>query len=101
MSDLSAVDVTIMGREFSVACSESERESLIDAVNYLNNKLDEIQDKGRVVGGERIAMMVALNLAHELLTLKNGDVDVGDLKRRVNNLQGQIDHELSKQDNLF
>jgi cell division protein ZapA len=61
----------------------------------------DIRDAGKVVGNERIAMMAALNLAHELLSLKSGGVDVGDVKRRVNNMQKQIDTLLAQQDNLF
>ncbi len=63
--------------------------------------MSDIRDAGKVVGNERIAMMAALNLAHELLSLKSGGVDVGDVKRRVNNMQKQIDTELAQQDNLF
>jgi cell division protein ZapA len=101
MTDLMAVDVTILGREFSVACPPNEREALLAAVDYLNQKMVEIQDKGKVVGVERIAMMAALNLSHELLTLKSGDVDVGDLKRRISQLQSQVETAINAQDDLF
>jgi cell division protein ZapA len=96
-----AVDVSIMGREFSIACPESEREALLAAVSYLDKKMCDIRDTGKVVGNERIAMMAALNLAHELLSVKTGGIDVGDVKRRVNNMQKQIDSALAQQDNLF
>ena len=101
MSDVKAVDVSIMGREFSIACADAERESLLAAVSYLDKKMCDIRDSGKVVGNERIAMMAALNLAHELLSLKSGGVDVGDVKRRVSNMQKQIDEVLAQQDNLF
>jgi cell division protein ZapA len=101
MGDVKAVDVSIMGREFSIACPESEREALLAAVSYLDKKMCDIRDAGKVVGNERIAMMAALNLAHELLSVKTGGIDVGDVKRRVNNMQKQIDSALAQQDNLF
>jgi len=101
MSDVRAVDVSIMGREFSIACAEGEREALLAAVSYLDKKMCDIRDAGKVVGNERIAMMAALNLAHELLSLKSGGVDVGDVKRRVSDMQKQIDTVLAQQDNLF
>ena len=101
MSDVRAVDVSIMGREFSIACPESEREALLAAVSYLDKKMCDIRDAGKVVGNERIAMMAALNLAHELLSLKSGGVDVGDVKRRVTSMQKQIDDVLAQQDKLF
>jgi cell division protein ZapA len=101
MSDTQGVDVNIMGREFKVACSDDEREGLITAVNYLDKKMREIRDTGKVVGVERIAIMAALNLAHELLTTRSGGFDIGDFKRRIVSMQEQIDEAVAEQNNLF
>jgi cell division protein ZapA len=95
------VDVNIMGREFKVACSEEEREGLITAVNYLDKKMREIRDTGKVIGVERIAIMAALNLTHELLTARSGGFDIGEYKRRIASLQEQIDAVTADQNNLF
>lgn len=95
------VDVNIMGREFKVACSEEEREGLIEAVNYLDKKMREIRDTGKVIGVERIAIMAALNLSHELLTTRSGGFDIGEFKRRINSMQEQIDAVVADQNNLF
>jgi len=95
------VDVNIMGREFKVSCSEDEREGLITSVNYLDKKMREIRDTGKVIGVERIAIMAALNLAHELLTTRSGGVDIGDFKRRIVSMQEQIDGVIAEQDKLF
>jgi cell division protein ZapA len=91
MSDIKGVDVNIMGRDFTVSCSDEERPGLINAVNFLDKKMRDIRDSGKIIGVERIAMMAALNLAHELLNSKSGTVDVGDFKRRITNMQDQID----------
>ena len=101
MSEIKAVDVNIMGREFAVACSEEEREGLMTAVGYLDKKMREIRDTGKVVGVERIAIMAALNLTHELLTVRTNGFDIGDLKRRIISMQEQIDEVVAEQDNLF
>ena len=101
MSEIKAVDVNIMGREFAVACSEEEREGLMTAVGYLDKKMREIRDTGKVVGVERIAIMAALNLTHELLTVRSNGFDIGDLKRRIISMQEQIDEVVAEQDNLF
>lgn len=101
MSDMQGVDVNIMGREFKVACSDDEREGLITAVNYLDKKMRDIRDTGKVVGVERIAIMAALNLAHELLTTRSGGFDIGDFKRRIVSMQEQIDEAVAEQNNLF
>ena len=101
MSAIKAVDVNIRGREFAVACSEEEREGLMTAVGYLDKKMREIRDTGKVVGVERIAIMAALNLTHELLTVRSNGFDIGDLKRRIISMQEQIDEAVAEQDNLF
>lgn len=91
MSEIKGVDVNIMGRDFTVSCTDEERPGLMDAVNFLDKKMRDIRDSGKIVGVERIAIMTALNLSHELLNSKNGNVDVGDFKRRITQMQDQID----------
>ncbi len=94
MSEIKGVDVSIMGRDFTVSCTEEERPGLINAVNFLDKKMRDIRDSGKVIGVERIAMMTALNLAYELLNSKSGNIDVGDIKRRIVSMQDQIDQAL-------
>ena len=101
MSVIKPVDVSIMGREFTVSCTDEERPGLLDAVNYLDKKMHDIRDAGKVVGVERIAIMVALNLSHELLNTKTGDVDIGDYKRRISAMQNQIDEAVAAQTKLL
>jgi cell division protein ZapA len=97
-----ALDVTIMGREFRVTCTDEERPDLLRAVDYLDLKMRDIRDAGKLVGTERIAIMAALNIAHELLKLQvPGGFDLGGLKRRIHEMQTTIDSALSAQDKLF
>ncbi len=96
MSEIKGVDVNIMGRDFTVSCTEEERPGLINAVNYLDKKMRDIRDSGKVIGVERIAIMAALNLSHELLNSKSGNIDVGDIKRRILQMQDQIDQACAK-----
>ncbi len=91
MSEIKGVDVNIMGRDFTVSCTDEERPGLINAVNFLDKKMRDIRDSGKVIGVERIAMMAALNLSHELLNSKSGNFDVGDVKRRISLMQDRID----------
>ena len=91
MSETKGVDVNIMGRDFTVSCTDEERPGLINAVNFLDKKMRDIRDSGKIIGVERIAIMAALNLAHELLNSKSGNIDVGDFKRRIIQMQDQID----------
>lgn len=70
------VKIYILDREFMIACPTEERESLLQSAAMLNQKMQEIRDKGKVVGMDRIAVLAALNLAHELLRLQQ---DAGGL----------------------
>ena len=103
MSDgVKTLDVTILDREFRVACPEDERAELLDAVAYLDKKMREIRDIGKVATPERIAIMSALNIAHELLTTRlGGGFDMGEFKRRMEIMQVTIDATLAEQDELF
>src|SRR5215208_6155505 len=93
------VEVQLLGRTYRVACEENERESLMQAVAYLDGKMNEIRRAGKVMGAERIAVMAALNVAHELLSLKLGaGFDLGQAKRRLVALESQIDAAIAKQE---
>src|SRR5688500_7288974 len=67
------VEVAILGRTFRIACAPEEETQVREAVDYLDAKMREIRDSGKVVGHERIAIMAALNITHELLTLRLSD----------------------------
>jgi cell division protein ZapA len=71
-------------------------------VDYLNKKMDEIRDNGKVVGLERIAIMAALNIAHELLSTKvGGSFDIAEVKRRMNHMETILDQAMFDQSKLF
>ena len=96
------LDVTILDREFRVACPEDERTELLEAVSYLDKKMQEVRDTGKVATIERIAIMAALNITHELLTTRLGTgFDMGEFKRRISSMQAIIDATLVEQDALF
>ena len=101
-SKVKTLDVTILDREFRVACPEEERAELLDAVAYLDKNMREIRDIGKVATVERIAIMSALNIAHELLkTRLGGGFDMGEFKRRMDSMQATMDAVLAEQDDLF
>ncbi|HEY5292183.1 MAG TPA: cell division protein ZapA [Burkholderiales bacterium] len=103
MSDKAkALDVNIMGRNYRVTCADDEREALLAAVAYVDKKMTEIKTASKVAGTERIAVMAALNIANELLSIKlGGGFDIAELKRRMNSVQSKLDQALSQQDSLF
>ena len=69
------VTVSILGKEYQVACSPDEQNALMNAAKELDRRMREVRDSGSIVGLERIAIMVALNLCHEL---QNPSADQGD-----------------------
>jgi cell division protein ZapA len=96
------LNVSIMGREFRISCSEDEQKELLKSIEYLNNKMREIRDTGKVIGVERIAIMAALNITHEFLSTRvEGGFDVGEFKRRIFRMQATIDQAMNGQDELF
>ncbi len=102
MSASKAVDVAIMGREFRVTCPDEEREELLQAVTYLDKKMCEIRDHGKVIGSERIAIMAGLNIAHELLATRiRGGFDMGEFKRRIDHMEMMLDTTTPAPDELF
>jgi len=96
------LDVNIMGRNYRVTCADDEREALLAAVAYVDKKMTEIKAASKLAGTERIAVMAALNIANELLSVKlGGGFDMAELKRRMNSVQSKLDQALSRQDSLF
>jgi cell division protein ZapA len=99
---LKTLDVRIMERDFRVSCTEDEETSLLRAVDYVDRKMREIRDSGKVIGVERIAIMAALNIAHDLLSTKGPHgFELGELRRRIEAMQAAIDAAMSVQDELF
>jgi cell division protein ZapA len=94
--------VTILDRKFRIACSEEEEAGLREAVEYVDSRMREIRDTSKIAGHERIAVMAALNIAHELLTLRLGNgFDLGGFRRKMRSMAATIDAAMSSQDELF
>ena len=91
------VSVRIMEKEYVVACPYEERSALLDAAEFLNVRMREIRESGKVVGLDRIAVMAALNLAHELLKGKDREsrLDSG-VGHRVRALRERVEGALEK-----
>ena len=104
--DKGVMTISLLGREFRVGCPEGEEKQLLASVDYLNRKLKEVRDTGKVSGNERIAIMAALNIAHELMSNDGkgsaASFDGSAYKRRIVAMQETVDSALSAdQENLF
>ena len=102
MSDnTSPVNITILDKEYLISCTEEEREQLHEAVNILHNKINQVKENGNVIGSERLAVMAALNIAHELIAYKQkNQVYTSKLDDTIRRLQGKIHNALGKGEQL-
>jgi cell division protein ZapA len=102
------LDVKIMGREYRVACSPDEREALLSAVDLVDNKMRDIAQRTKNTIAERVAVMAALNIAHEHLSAGSGEpqkefaeaVDSSETKRRIGDMGARLDAVLAPQQQL-
>ena len=103
------LDVSILGRDYKVACKESERAELMQAVSLLDERMREIRDTGKVAAVDRIAVMAALNLANELLRARAASkpaneaptIDDARARRRIDNMRSAIDQLMAGQEKLL
>jgi len=88
-----ALTLRLLDRELKVACPPEQQQELLEAARQLDSRMREIRDVGKVSGVEKIALMAALNLAHELMQQQSGshEEDIGDRLRRM---QEKIDDSL-------
>lgn len=89
------VTIHILDKEYMIACAEDERHDLLRSADYLDKKMREIRDSGRIIGSDRIAIMAALNIAHELLSQNEPQGESSqDFNSRLRNIQDKIDRAL-------
>ena len=97
MSDrLVRVSVRILEKEYQVACLPEERSELLDSAEFLNGKMRDIRDAGNIVGLDRIAVMAALNLAHELLKRTRSEAIESEVSERVKQMRERVESALSR-----
>ncbi len=91
------ITVIIMDKEYVVGCAEDEREALFATVEFLNRKLREQRDSGKVIGSERVAVMAALNIAHEYLDFRRQHESVStDLGAGIDRIHKKIMDALAR-----
>ena len=97
MTDKSADGITIhiLDKEYRIACEEDERHDLQRSADYLDKKMREIRDSGKIIGSDRIAVMAALNISHELLTQDGAPIQADtSVGTRIRSIQEKIDDAL-------
>ncbi|MDM8348699.1 cell division protein ZapA [Pseudomonas sp. sp1636] len=99
MTPSNTVTVHILDKEYCIACPADERANLESAARYLDGKMREIRSSGKVIGADRIAVMAALNITHDLLhKQQNLDQQATSTRDHVRNLLERVDHALANDD---
>ena len=100
------LDVTIMGQPYRLACKDGEEKTLQEAVHYLDSKMCALRDAGKVKGNDRIAVMAALSIAAEYLSVKSpegplSDMSILEVRQKMQAMHSVLDAALTPQENLF
>ena len=94
MDNQDSLTIKVLEKEYRVACPPEEKESLMASATILNEKLMQIKNKGSVISTERIAVMAALNMSHEILNGKELVGEHADLNDRIDSLSERIDNTM-------
>jgi cell division protein ZapA len=100
------VDVQLLGQSYKLACKEGEDLALLSAARFLDAKMSEIRDAGKVRGTDKIAVMAALSLAIDYLGTKSNDgpfsaMTLADVSAKIAQMNENLDLALTPQENLF
>ena len=92
----SPVTVRILDRDYQVSCREDEREALLAAAELVHERMRQTRSTGKVIGTDRVAVMTALNIAHELLALREVQGACERVRDQVDTLQNRVTAALSE-----
>ena len=97
MTDAQPINISILDKDYKVACPVGEQSALLESARFLDLKMREVRDSGNMMGSERIAVITALNMANELLRTSAVDKQIGqELPPRLKDLESKISRVLEK-----
>ena len=105
-----SLEVKLLDKDYRISCEPEERSQLLAAAALLDAKLQEAGDRipgGARGSGERLAVMVALNLAHELLAMQStpqhlaATLESETIQRRIDFIEAKLDESLAQHEQLF
>ncbi|MDF0604456.1 cell division protein ZapA [Neisseriaceae bacterium TC5R-5] len=96
MSDMIQLEIELLGRQFTIGTQENEKDTLLEAVRLLESKVAAIQQHSKIIDADKIAIMAALNIAHDLLKTKMGDgLEMAVFQRKIRDMCEAADQVLS------
>ncbi len=97
MTDAQPINISILDKEYKVACPPGEQSALLESAKFLDSKMREVRDGGSIIGSERIAVITALNMANELLNSGNLDKEIGkQLPPRLRDIENRVARALDQ-----
>ena len=97
MTEAQPINISILDKDYKVACPPGEQSALLESAKFLDNKMREVRDSGNIMGSERIAVITALNMANDLLKTSTVDKEIGqELPPRLKDLENKISRVLEK-----
>ena len=98
--DINQEQITLLEKSYTIACPRDEVHELLDSASLLNQKMGEIREHDRVMSIEKVAVMAALNLAHELIKVQSEEQSVSsDVSERLLKLSERLSLEIEQFDN--
>jgi len=97
MTDSQPINISILDKDYKIACPPGEQSALLESAKFLDSRMREVRDTGKIMGSERIAVITALNLANDLLRAGNLDKSLGQqLPPRLKDLENKISRVLEQ-----
>lgn len=96
-AEVKAVTIRVLEKEYQVACPVDEQDALLDSARFLDEKMREIRDARKMVGTDRIAVIAALNMAHDLLSCQSGGLPEGEASdKKLRNMQTKVEAAIAR-----
>jgi cell division protein ZapA len=95
MNDALPISVSILDKDYKIACPTGEQPALLASAKYLDGKMREVRDNGNIMGAERVAVITALNITNDFLSSNLVQKELGEeLPPRLKNLETKISQAL-------
>ena len=94
--DKATVTIRVLEKDYQVACPAEERAALLESARYLDEKMREIRDSRKMIGSERVAVMAALNITHDLLQCREGGGDASAVDSKLRQLQNKVEAAITR-----
>ena len=97
MDEPHTITVSILDKDYQVACPPDEVTALRESAQYLDDKMREMKESTSVFGLDRLAVMAALNIANDYISQTHKTLDVvSDHKNDIQTLNGKLETALGR-----